>query len=82
MHTSEIIAGVYHRMIAKRVATGAAWMVSFRFVSRLIGVASLPILARLLLPDDVQCQRDCATFFRQMSAQNPLWDAPAYTESN
>ena len=44
--------GVYDRTIAHRVASGAAWMISLKFLSRLIGIASLPVLARLLLPDD------------------------------
>ena len=46
------MGGVYDRTIAQRVTSGAAWMVSLRFLTRLIGIVSLPILARLLLPAD------------------------------
>ena len=46
------VVGDHDRSIAQRVAFGAAWMVSLRFISRLIGVASLSVLARLLFPDD------------------------------
>lgn len=44
--------GTPDRPIAQRVAAGAAWMVSLQFASRAIGLLSLPILARLLLPED------------------------------
>ena len=38
--------------INKRIAIGAAWMIGLRQVDRLIGLVSITILARLLLPDD------------------------------
>ena len=34
------------------MATGAGWMISLRWVSRIIGLVSVTILARLLLPED------------------------------
>jgi O-antigen/teichoic acid export membrane protein len=40
------------RGIGHRVAVGAGWMVALRWIDRLIGVASIAILARLLLPED------------------------------
>jgi PST family polysaccharide transporter len=46
------MSGVYNRTIAQRVTSGAAWMVSLRFLTRLIGIVSLPILARVLVPTD------------------------------
>jgi O-antigen/teichoic acid export membrane protein len=36
----------------KAIATGAAWMVSFRLIDRSLGIISTAILARLLLPAD------------------------------
>ena len=38
--------------INKRIAVGAGWMVSLRWVDRFIGLVSIAILARLLLPID------------------------------
>ncbi|MEM7763866.1 MAG: lipopolysaccharide biosynthesis protein [Pseudomonadota bacterium] len=38
--------------INKRIAIGATWMVALRQVDRFIGLISLTILARLLLPED------------------------------
>jgi lipopolysaccharide exporter len=38
--------------LAHRVAAAAGWMVAFRWLDRLIGLASIAILARLLLPED------------------------------
>lgn len=38
--------------LARRVAAGAAWMVALRLVTRLLGVASMLVLARLLTPTD------------------------------
>lgn len=38
--------------LARKVAAGAAWMVALRFASRLLGVASMLVLARLLTPAD------------------------------
>ncbi|HEX6138669.1 MAG TPA: lipopolysaccharide biosynthesis protein [Casimicrobiaceae bacterium] len=38
--------------LGHRVTAAAAWMVGFRWIDRLIGVASLAILARLLTPGD------------------------------
>lgn len=38
--------------LGAKVAGGAAWMISFRFAQRGIGLISTVILARLLLPDD------------------------------
>ncbi|MGF1561405.1 MAG: lipopolysaccharide biosynthesis protein [Geminicoccaceae bacterium] len=38
--------------LTRRIASGAAWMVSMRLVNRLIGVASTLFLARLLMPED------------------------------
>ena len=38
--------------LATRVTAAAAWMIAFRWLDRLIGVASLAVLARLLLPED------------------------------
>ena len=38
--------------IGARIATGAGWMVAFRWTDRLIGLASLALLARLLAPAD------------------------------
>lgn len=38
--------------LARRVAAGAAWMVALRLVTRLLGVASMLVLARLLTPAD------------------------------
>ena len=40
------------RSIGSRVATGAGWMVAFRWSDRVIGLASLALLARLLSPAD------------------------------
>lgn len=36
----------------KKMAKGAAWMVSFKFVERSIGLISTIVLARLLVPED------------------------------
>ena len=38
--------------LGRRVATGAGWMVGFRWVDRAIGLCSVAILARLLVPED------------------------------
>lgn len=38
--------------LGRKVAAGAAWMVALRFASRLLGVASMLVLARLLTPED------------------------------
>lgn len=38
--------------INRRIANGAGWMIGLSWVDRLIGVVSLAILARLLLPTD------------------------------
>jgi O-antigen/teichoic acid export membrane protein len=38
--------------LGQRVATGAAWTVSFRLADRVLGVASTLVLARLLTPAD------------------------------
>lgn len=38
--------------IGDKVASGAAWMVGFRFIHRGIGLVSTLILARLLVPED------------------------------
>ncbi len=38
--------------LGRRVAAGAAWMVALRFATRLLGVASMLVLARLLTPED------------------------------
>jgi lipopolysaccharide exporter len=44
---NEMVQGVNRRM-----ARGAAWMIGLRFVDRLIGLFSMIILARLLVPAD------------------------------
>src|SRR4029453_3506529 len=36
----------------KQIATGAAWMVFFRLIDRSLGIISMAILARLLIPAD------------------------------
>ncbi len=38
--------------LGRKVAAGAAWMVALRLVSRVLGVASMLVLARLLTPED------------------------------
>jgi lipopolysaccharide exporter len=38
--------------IGRSIAAGAAWMISLRVADRMIGLVSLAILARLLLPED------------------------------
>ena len=38
--------------INRRIAVGAAWMVVMRVADRIIGLLSISILARLLLPTD------------------------------
>jgi len=38
--------------INNRIAIGAGWMISLRWIDRLIGLVSIAILARLLLPAD------------------------------
>ena len=38
--------------LGKRVAGGAAWLVSLRMVLRLFGVVNIVVLARLLVPED------------------------------
>lgn len=45
-------AGTGVQDLARKVAAGAAWMVALRFASRLLGVASTLVLARLLTPAD------------------------------
>ena len=35
-----------------RMASGAAWMVSFKIIDRVVGIVSTAILARLLVPED------------------------------
>jgi PST family polysaccharide transporter len=39
-------------LLGSRVAAGAAWMLGFRLLDRSIGIGSLMILARLLVPGD------------------------------
>ena len=41
-----------HQHINRRIAVGAGWMISMRIADRLIGLVSIGILARLLLPHD------------------------------
>ena len=38
--------------LGRRVASGAGWMVALRSIDRLIGLVSVAILARILVPDD------------------------------
>jgi lipopolysaccharide exporter len=38
--------------MSREIATGAAWMVSFRLIDRSLGIISTAILARVLLPAD------------------------------
>jgi O-antigen/teichoic acid export membrane protein len=38
--------------IGRKIASGAAWMVMFKFVERSIGLVSTVVLARLLVPAD------------------------------
>jgi PST family polysaccharide transporter len=38
--------------LARKVAAGALWMVALRLTTRLLGVASMLVLARLLTPED------------------------------
>src|SRR6478672_1843954 len=38
--------------LGSRVAAAAGWMVGFRWIDRVIGLASVAILARILVPDD------------------------------
>ena len=38
--------------LSRRVAVAAGWMVGLRWIDRLIGLVSVEILARVLLPDD------------------------------
>ena len=38
--------------MGQRVATGAAWMVTFKLLDRSLGVISTIVLARLLIPAD------------------------------
>ena len=38
--------------LSRRVAVAAGWMVGLRWIDRLIGLVSVAILARVLLPDD------------------------------
>jgi lipopolysaccharide exporter len=38
--------------LSLRVTAAAAWMIVFRWLDRLIGIASVAVLARLLTPDD------------------------------
>lgn len=38
--------------LGRRVAAGAAWMVGLRLATRILGVASMLVLARLLTPED------------------------------
>ncbi|MDW8123472.1 MAG: lipopolysaccharide biosynthesis protein [Geminicoccaceae bacterium] len=40
------------RDLGRKIAKGAAWMVALRLISRLLGVASTLVLARLLAPED------------------------------
>ena len=41
-----------HLNLTRSMAVGAGWMVLLRFADRAIGLISLAILARLLLPED------------------------------
>ena len=38
--------------IDKKIAKGAAWMVAFKMIDKIIGLASTVVLARMLVPDD------------------------------
>ncbi len=38
--------------IDKKIAKGAAWMVAFKMIDKVIGLASTVVLARMLVPDD------------------------------
>lgn len=49
---SEPRVGTGVQDLARRVAAGAAWMVALRLATRLLGVASMLVLARLLTPAD------------------------------
>ena len=41
-----------HTALNRRIAVGAGWMIMLRWLDRLIGLVSIAILARLLLPED------------------------------
>ncbi len=45
-------AGVGAGTLGSRVAAAAGWMVAFRWIDRIVGLASVAILARILSPDD------------------------------
>ena len=44
--------GMTSLSLGRRVATAAGWMLAFRWIDRLIGLLSISILARMLVPED------------------------------
>ncbi len=52
MSGKRIREGTGPSSLGHRVASAAGWMVALRWIDRLIGIASIAILARVLLPED------------------------------
>jgi lipopolysaccharide exporter len=52
MRASDVISSPVPRDLGLRMAKGAAWMIALRFAIRSIGLVSMIILARLLVPAD------------------------------
>jgi lipopolysaccharide exporter len=52
MRAAEVISSSAPRDLGLRMAKGAAWMIALRFAIRAIGLVSMIILARLLVPAD------------------------------
>ena len=52
MHRSEVISSSVSQDLGLRMAKGAAWMIGLRLSMRGIGVVSMVVLARLLVPAD------------------------------
>jgi O-antigen/teichoic acid export membrane protein len=54
--------------IARRTAIGAGWLVAWRMLTRLLGVASTLLLARLLTPADFGLVAMASTFYAAIDA--------------
>ncbi|HVJ52746.1 MAG TPA: oligosaccharide flippase family protein [Aliidongia sp.] len=60
------------RSLAHRTAFGAAWLVSWRMISRLLGLCSTLILARLLAPGDFGLVAIATTYVNVFDALSAL----------
>lgn len=60
------------RSLSAQTAIGAAWLVGWRMVSRVLGLASTLILARLLAPNDFGVVAMAATFAGAVDALSEL----------